>query len=135
MSVITKLYAQGGQNLSADQRIDGTTSTTKAHRNLLGDKGQHVFGLAGSPKVKDMCLGSGCTSSDGSDWHTVLVMTEGPGGNKPFALDITNVVTETAFNGLSASGSLLWSAAVLDPSQGYKWDKALGETTSVPAFY
>ena len=140
MPVINKLYAQGGQNLSADQRVDGTTNSTKAHRNLLADKGQHVFGLAGSPKVKDMCWGTGCTSSDGSGWHTVLLMTEGPGGNKPFALDITNVVAEDAFNGLTigaaGTGSLLWSAAVIDRADGtHKWDKALGENTSVPAFY
>jgi hypothetical protein len=133
LAVIAKLYAQGGQNLSADQKID---PTTKAHQNLLADKGQHIFGLAGSPKVKDMCIGTSCSSSNGSDWHTVLVMPEGPGGNKPFALDITKVVTETAFNGLSTGGSppgsLLWSAAV---SSDTNWDKSLGETTSVPAFY
>jgi hypothetical protein len=140
MPVINKLYAQGGQNLAADRRIDGTTNSTKAHRNLLGGKNHHVFGLAGSPKVKDMCWGSGCTSSDGSGWHTVLVMTEGPGGNKPFVLDITDAVTEGGFNGLTeggtGTGSLLWSAAVIDSSDGtHKWDKAMGETTSVPAFY
>jgi hypothetical protein len=136
MSVIAKLYAQGGQNLAADQKID---PTTKAHQNLLADKGQHIFGLAGSPKVKDLCFGSSCSGASG-DWHTILVMPEGPGGNKPFALDITNVVTETAFNGLTAGpigwgsgkGSLLWSAAV---SSDTNWDKNLGETTSVPAFY
>ena len=136
LPVITKLYAQGGQNLSADQKID---PNGKVHQNTLADKGQHVFGLAGSPKVKDMCWGTGCSGSDGTGWHTVLVMTEGPGGNKPFALDITNVVTASAFNGLTVgatgTGSLLWSAAVVDPSLSYKWDKALGETTSVPAFY
>ncbi len=137
LAVIAKLYAQGGQNLAADQKID---PTTKAHQNLLADKAQHIFGLAGSPKVKDMCFGSSCSGANG-DWHTVLVMPEGPGGNMPFALDITNVVTETAFDGLtpgpigwgSGKGSLLWSAAV--SSDKTNWDKNLGETTSVPAFY
>lgn len=139
-AVINKLYAQGGQNLSADQRIEGTSAANRAHRNLRGDKNHHVFGLAGSPKVKDMCWGSACIGGDGGGWHTVLVMTEGPGGNKPFALDISNVVTETSFNGLSegsaGTGSLLWSAAVADAADANrKWNKALGETTSVPAFY
>jgi hypothetical protein len=129
LPVITKLYAQGGQKLPVD-------------------KGTHIFGLAASPKVKDMCIGSGCDQSTGGNWHTVLVMPEGPGGNKPFALDITNVVDET--NGLLHQGSnsltLLWSAAPvssgstngvkLSPSSdGDKWVKSLGETTSVPAFY
>ena len=68
LPVITKLYAQGGQELPFD-------------------KGQHIFGLASSPKVKDMCIGANCQSSTGGDWHTVLVMPEGAGGNKPFALD------------------------------------------------
>jgi hypothetical protein len=125
-SVITKLYAQGGQKLSVD-RVD------------------HIFGLASSPKVKDMCIGSSCDQSTGSDWHTVLVMPEGPGGNKPFGLDITNVVDTVG--GLSPNHmSLLWSTAPVSsgstngvrlPSatDGVKWDQSLGETTSVPTFY
>jgi hypothetical protein len=116
LPVITKLYAQGGQRLPFD-------------------KSQHIFGLASSPKVKDMCSGS-CSGSTGSDWHTVLVMPEGPGGNKPFALDITDVIGEST--GLHAGNmTLLWSTALMDPgtTNGGKWDQALGETTSVPAFY
>jgi hypothetical protein len=116
LPVITKMYAQGGQNLSVD-------------------KSKHIFGLAGSPKVKDMCIGSGCESSTGADWHTVLVMPEGPGGNSPFALDITNVVDATS--GLHPGNmSLLWSGATLPSSPyGDTYEKKLGETTSVPAFY
>jgi hypothetical protein len=113
LAVITKLYLQGGQKLSVD-------------------KSDHVFGLAGSPKVKDMCFGTSCANSDGSDWHTVLVMTEGPGGNKPFALDITNVVD--ASNGLIPSNmNLLWNPGVRKATGA--WNTSLGETTSVPAFY
>jgi hypothetical protein len=113
LPVITKLYAQGGQKLAVD-------------------KGEHIFGLASSPKVKDMCFGSGCASSGGSDWHTVLVMPEGPGGNSPFALDITKVIDET--NGLQMNNlKLLWSAPTTNDST--TWDKSLGETTSVPSFY
>jgi hypothetical protein len=113
LPVITKLYAQGGQKLAVD-------------------KGEHIFGLASSPKVKDMCFDSGCASSGGSDWHTVLVMPEGPGGNSPFALDITKVIDET--NGLQMNNlKLLWSAPTTSDST--TWDKSLGETTSVPSFY
>ena len=126
LPVITKLYAQGGQKLSVD-------------------RADHIFGLAASPKVKDMCFGSTCDQSTGADWHTVLVMPEGPGGNKPFALDITKVIDET--NGLTPGNmSLLWSAApasstsndaikMSPSSDGDTWAKKLGETTSVPAFY
>jgi hypothetical protein len=145
LKVITKLYAQGGQNLSADQKIvPGATTDRNSHHNLLADKVEHIFGLAGSPKVKDMCLGDNCADSDGTDWHTVLVMPEGPGGNRPFALDITNVISETAFNALTtgartsqgtAGGSLMWSAALSTGSDLTAWDKYVGETTSVPAFY
>jgi hypothetical protein len=116
LPVITKLYAQGGQRLSVSSS-------------------QHIFGLASSPKVKDMCIGTSCQSSTGGDWHTVLVMPEGSGGNKPFALDITNVVDVA--NGLVPGNmALLWSAAIasstLTPTQ---WQQSLGQTTSVPAFY
>jgi hypothetical protein len=115
LPVITKLYAQGGQKLSVD-------------------KSEHIFGLAGSPKVKDMCLGSSCEVSVGADWHTVLVMPEGPGGNKPFALDITNVIDDAGLH--PGNMSLLWSAALLPSSPyGDTYEKKLGETTSVPAFY
>jgi len=123
LPVIAKLYAQGGQTLAPDQ-------------------GQHVFGLASSPKVKDICIGSNCEESDGSDWHTVLVMPEGRGGNRPFALDITNVIDGT--NGPQPSNlSLLWSAApksggwvkLPSSSDGETWDKKAGYTNSVPGFY
>ncbi|MBN2573754.1 MAG: hypothetical protein JXP73_04250 [Deltaproteobacteria bacterium] len=109
LPVIAKLFAQGGQHLAVD-------------------KDKHVFGLAGSPKVKDMCIGSACETSDGSDWHTVLVMTEGPGGNKPFALDITNVVSEA--DGLTPDNlQLRWRGT------SSTWNQYLGETTALPGFY
>jgi len=125
LPVINKHYAQGGQLLSPD-------------------KGQHIFGLASSPKVKDMCIGSGCLTSTGSDWHTVLVMPEGPGGNSAFALDISNVISEAAGSQPNNLG-LLWSTALTSASTSVKlpakpadatvWDGSLGETTAVPAFY
>ena len=114
LPVIAKLYAQGGQRLSVE-------------------KAQHIFGLAASPKVKDMCVGTSCDGAKTAvDWHTVLVMGEGPGGNKPFALDITNVVDAT--HGLQLSTlTQAWSAA--SSGADAKWNPNLGETTSVPAFY
>jgi type IV pilus assembly protein PilY1 len=82
LPVITKLYAQGGQKLAVD-------------------KSEHIFGLAASPKVKDMCIGSAAPPPPAPIGTPSLVMPEGPGGNKPFALDITNVIDET--NGLRPS--------------------------------
>jgi hypothetical protein len=115
LSVITRQYAQGGQKISPDQA-------------------SHIFGLAGSPKVKDLCKGSTCAKSDGSDWHTVLVMPEGIGGNKPFALDITGVIDQT--NLLAQAPSLLWDPGIkMGSSDATTWDQSLGQTESIPAFY
>jgi len=120
---IGKLYAQNGQRYNPSE---------------------HIYGLAGSPKVKNVCVAnckvpSNLTCSDDlngtyqagcPDWKTILVVGEGPGGNHPFALDITDpfdsgVATLT-------NSSLLWHA-------GYKNAAGinishLGETDSVPAF-
>ena len=126
LRVITKQYAQGKQKLSTDSS-------------------DHIFGLAGSPKVKDMCIGSTCEQSTGADWHTVVVMPEGLGGNRPFALDVTKVIDATS--GLTPSNMvLLWSTAPISSgssngvklspsSDGAKWDQSLGEGTSLPGFY
>ena len=120
---IAKLYAQGGQRYSPNE---------------------HVYGLAGSPKVKNLCVanckvatGKVCSDDvDGTydagcpEWRTVLVMGEGPGGNHPFALDITDPLASGAAT--LTDDSLLWhvgykNATGVDPS-------VLGETDSVPAF-
>jgi hypothetical protein len=113
LQVIAKQYAQGKQKLSVD-------------------RSDHIFGLAGSPKVKDICIGSTCDQSTGSDWHTILVMPEGPGGNKPFALDISSVIDATT--GLTPGNmTLRWSTAL--SSADIRWDQSLGEGRSVPGFY
>jgi hypothetical protein len=116
LPVITRQYAQGAQKISADQA-------------------DHIFGLAASPKVKDLCQGSTCATSDGSDWHTILVMPEGIGGNKPFALDITNVIDQS--NLLSQPPSLLWQpgSPAMASADSTTWDQSLGQTESIPAFY
>ncbi len=121
--VIAKLYAQGGQRYSPND---------------------HIYGLAGSPKVKNLCVANcvvanGLTCSDVQngvyqggcpDWRTILVMGEGPGGNHPFALDITDPVE---------SGSATLSDAALLWHVGYKNASGilaanLGETDSTAAF-
>ncbi|MGO9665471.1 MAG: hypothetical protein ACLP66_19420 [Polyangia bacterium] len=121
--VIAKLYAQGGQRYSPND---------------------HIYGLAGSPKVKNLCVANcsppptlTCSDVQGGtyqpgcpDWRTILVMGEGPGGNHPFALDITDPV-ESNITTLT-SANLLWHV-------GYKQATGipiseLGETDSVPAF-
>jgi hypothetical protein len=121
--VIAKLYAQGGQRYSPND---------------------HVWGLAGSPKVKNLCIehcsvtGSSCSDRPYSiyddsvcpKWKTVLIMSEGPGGNHPFALDITDPFASGS--AALTDASLLWhvpykGAAGISISD-------LGETDSVPAF-
>jgi hypothetical protein len=121
--VIARIYAQGGQRYSPND---------------------HIYGLAGSPKVKNLCVANcvvtgGKTCSDTQsgpydsgcpDWRTVLVMGEGPGGNHPFALDITDPVESG--NATLGDASLLWHV-------GYKNAAGilaanLGETDSTAAF-
>lgn len=103
LPMVTTLYAQGGQ---------------------LADPNQHIYGLATSPKVKNVCL-SNCTSRSAT-WKTVLVMSQGWGGNEYFALDIT-----TPF-GSGNPFSLMWSSANHDHSSIYQ--ENLGLAVSVPAF-
>jgi hypothetical protein len=118
---IARLYAQGGQRYSPND---------------------HIYGLAASPKVKNVCVAN-CTVTGPScsdttpyndavcpQWKTVLVVGEGPGGNHPFALDITDpfdsgVATLT-------NSSLLWHVGYKNAS-GISTTN-LGETDSVPAF-
>jgi hypothetical protein len=102
LATATKLYAQGGQ---------------------LADPRQHIYGLSSSPKVKSICTAD-CTS-ESATWKTVLVMTEGWGGNGVFMLDVTNPTASTPFG-------LMWRSATVGQSATYNAD--LGTTASVPAF-
>jgi hypothetical protein len=102
MPAVTKLYAQGGQ---------------------LADPRQHIYGgLANSPKAKNMCVAN-CDSDTGAVWKTLLVATQGWGGNEVFMLDITTPMY---------GPQLYWSSI----KQGWPaaYDRALGLTVSVPAF-
>jgi Neisseria PilC beta-propeller domain len=108
LATVTELYAQGGQ---------------------VADPDQHLFGLASSPKVKSICV-KDCQSIDASSppvWKTLLVMTEGWGGNGLFMLDITNTATSTP-----TPIKLMWSS--LSHNQAAKFGADLGYTISVPAF-
>ncbi|HEY4186374.1 MAG TPA: PilC/PilY family type IV pilus protein, partial [Polyangia bacterium] len=104
LAVVTKLYAQGGQ---------------------LPDPTKHVYGLASSAKVKNLCV-SNCTSEDTAVWKTELVMTDGFGGSEAFALDITDPTASPPFQ-------VMWSTSNASGKSTY--DAALGLTISVPAFY
>ena len=104
LAMVTKLYAQGGQ---------------------LPDPARHVYGLASSPKAKNLCVAN-CTQQDTATWKTELVMTDGFGGTEAFALDITDPTANPPFQ-------IMWTTN----SSGSKptYDAALGLTISVPGFY
>lgn len=108
LSVVTNLYAQGGQ---------------------VADPRQHIFGLASSPKVKNVCV-TNCTDAEDAIWRTVLVMNEGYGGNGMFALDITNPVSDTGFSDPPVLP--LWHSDNPDLESNY--EAHLGQSISVPAF-
>lgn len=105
---IVALYAQGGQ---------------------VADPGQHIFGLANSPKVKNLCIRN-CTDANTAIWRTVLVMNTGFGGNAIFALDVTNPLSDTGFS--EPPVLPLWHSDNADLAAPY--DTAVGLTLSVPAF-
>jgi hypothetical protein len=99
--VIARLYAQGGQRYSPDD---------------------HIYGLAGSPKVKNLCVANcnpdptaNCSEEGVPNqpscpvWKTVLIMTAGAGGNHPFVLDITDVITAAGVN-VNTETLLNWHA-------------------------
>ena len=104
MGTVTKTYAQGGQ---------------------VPDPGSHIFGLASSPKVKNLCA-SGCTSNSTAAWKTVLAMTDGYGGSEMFVLDITDPTASPPF-------SIVWHSATSPTASSY--NNILGQTISVPAFF
>jgi hypothetical protein len=112
--VAVRLYAQGGQ---------------------LPDPKDHIYGLANSPKVKDICT-KNCTDADTAEWKTTLVMTYGWGGTEAFLLDITNPFTATGVKTATAPVQVQWTTQYLaDTGDTAIYDNALGLTTSVPAFY
>jgi Neisseria PilC beta-propeller domain len=104
LPVVTRLYAQGGQ---------------------LPDPAQHVYGLASSPKVKNLCV-SNCSAQDTAVWKTELVMTDGFGGTEAFALDISDPTANPPIK-------VMWTTNTSSSKATY--DVALGQTIAVPGFY
>jgi hypothetical protein len=103
MAMTSRLYAQGGQ---------------------LADPRQHIYGgLANSPKAKSLCVQS-CGDPAAAVWKTLLVVTQGWGGNEVFMLDVTDPV--------ASAPSIYWSSIRQGSPASY--DRALGLTVSVPAF-
>jgi hypothetical protein len=104
----------------------GTLTNVFAQNGQVADPAKHIFGLASSPKVKNLCVAN-CDDEATAVWKTTLVMTEGWGGNGMFMLDITDPVP--------ASGppiNVMWSAA--STSQATTYGNDLGSTVSVPAY-
>jgi type IV pilus assembly protein PilY1 len=81
---------------------------------------QHQYFVNGSPRVADVKF-----ASDGS-WHTVLVGTEGAGGNTVFALDVSapdSLVTEA-----DLAKAVLWEFS--DPDMGLSFSEPEIVTTA-----
>jgi hypothetical protein len=113
LGVASKLFAQGGQ---------------------LPDPKDHIYGLANSAKVKNMCTSS-CDGVGTPVWKTVLAMAYGFGGTEAFMLDITDPFDGAGVKTATAPASLMWSTQYGTPSANAAYDNDLGLTTSVPAFY
>jgi hypothetical protein len=111
---VRQLYTQGGQR---------------------PDPRDHVFGLASSPKVRDICVAN-CNSLNGTaEWRTVLVMGEGFGGHDLFVADIT---APDGVSGIRSSANdppikVMWHSDFHSDKAVYQ--AALGQTVSVPALY
>lgn len=106
---ITRIYVQGGQ---------------------VPDPHQHIFGLANSPKVKNLCV-QNCSDKEQAVWKTLLVMNEGYGGSGLFVLDITNPLGELGF--AEPPVMPLWHSH--DANLKSSYDAVVGQTISVPGFY
>ncbi len=113
--VALRLYAQGGQ---------------------LPDPKDHIYGLANSPKVRDICVAN-CSDGNLAQWETVLAMSYGWGGTEAFLLKITNPFDGSGKVWTSSPPvSLMWNTQYLSSSGDTAiYDNSLGLTTSVPAFY
>jgi type IV pilus assembly protein PilY1 len=81
---------------------------------------QHQYFVNGSPRVADVQFASDST------WHTVLVGTEGAGGNTVFALDVSapdSLITEA-----EVAQAVLWEFA--DPDMGLSFSEPEIVTTA-----
>lgn len=110
MHVVRKLYAQGGQKADPDK---------------------HIFGLAQSPKVKNLCVDK-CTDAE-AVWRTLLIMPEGYGGSDSFMLDITDPFDPAIGLAAMPIKKVEWHTEYGTAKASY--DGALGNTVSLPAFF
>lgn len=108
LSMVRKLYAQGGQR---------------------PDPNKHIFGLAQSPKVKHMCI-KDCADAEKAYWRSLLVMPQGYGGSNTFMLDITEPFGSAGIN--SPPVKVLWHSDYVSASS---YNDTLGLTVSLPAFF
>lgn len=117
LKVVKRLFVQGGQ--------------------LPGPQ-DHIYGLASSPKVKNLCTAN-CNDGPTAEWKTLLIMTEGYGGNDAFVLDISEPHTTTGIRDGAGDPPIRrveWHTEYLSSStQKSDYDTRLGRTVSVPAFY
>lgn len=97
-----------------------TLAAIYANGGQTSDPRSHHYGVNSSPKVSDVCGGSCATPSD---WKTVLVSGEGPGGKGYFVLDLS------ALPNAAQPFSVLWHSAWVSAFAG-----TLGQSWSVPAF-
>ncbi|MDX2024225.1 MAG: LamG-like jellyroll fold domain-containing protein [Deltaproteobacteria bacterium] len=111
LRAVTNLYTQGGQK--ADPR-------------------QHVFGLTSSPKMKNVCW-QNCDDDATAVWKSILVMTDGWGGQESFMLDVTTPFVSNNFN--SPPINIIWHTDTVTPADKALFDAYQGDTVSVPAFY
>ncbi len=128
---------KGGQEAFAyiPQALLGTQRVVFAQGGQLPDPRDHIYGLATSAKVKNICF-SACDGKSGTpEWKTVLAMGYGWGGTEVFALDITNPFDAGGVKADVAPAPLLWHTEYAARSEALSYDNALGLATSVPAFY
>jgi hypothetical protein len=90
---------------------------------------EHIYGIASSPKVYDVCSGACATQSD---WKTVLIAGMGAGAANYFALDITATPTSPAGYNASPPFSVAWQTA--DSTRATNYTPRIGQSWSVPAY-
>lgn len=102
-----------------------TVTKLYAQGGQVPDPDAHIFGMASSPKVKTLCTAN-CNDKTAAVWKTVLSMTDGFGGSESFMLDITDPTASPPFN-------VMWHSSFNESAS--KYNTALGQTISVPAFF
>jgi hypothetical protein len=137
----SKSVTVGGVNYKAGQEAFayipqtflGVNARLFAQNGQRPDPRDHLYGLANSAKVKDVCV-EDCAGTGTPVWKSILVMTYGFGGTEAFTMDITNPFDSGGVKTSTAPAPVIWNSQYLSPSQTSAYDNALGLTTSVPVF-